>query len=130
MHELGHLIAACFYSNEKISVRIGSGVKFLYLESKMINLSLCLIPYGGFIAFEENKKKNKRSKLLVYLMGPIFSLMLFLVLAFIYYLSTQEVYLFVGIYNLAYFFISIIPNKDGEDFVQSDGYKILKLLRE
>ena len=99
VHETGHFIV-CTIKKKKI--------KFIKIFSiKYENKKISIVPYfsfGGVVSFVKDQTSSK----LVYLLGPIFSLFISLIILFLY-LIFKEVILFVLflLYVITLFFVSI-----------------------
>lgn len=106
VHELSHMTAASFMDTKilSMSVGIGPGIK---KKIKDIDVTFSIIPFGGAVSilFEE-KSKIKRS--LVYLVGPLSTL----ILAIIYIILNISV-LGYGLLLLSVIDFLPIGNRDG-----------------
>ncbi|WP_226665279.1 M50 family metallopeptidase [Metabacillus litoralis] len=141
VHELGHAITASTLLKAPVKIRLGTQYKGNGFTLGKINIKIQ--PLSGWVGFFKHDvpsdKVSKNSNLLIYLAGPIFSLLLFsicLITTSTLNFPTILDHLIKHISNasLLQFFITIVPLKypaflGSYSGTYSDGYRILKLLQ-
>jgi len=144
IHELGHGIPALLYTNNKVTLYLGSygdpkesfkvafGRLVLFFNKKPFNWNI-----GLCVREEHIPSINKH--IIVVLMGPLASLALSLVLSyFIFFIDLNEhILVILALFNISTyydFFINIVPNNKpiklhNGSLVYNDGKQILDLMK-
>jgi membrane-associated protease RseP (regulator of RpoE activity) len=85
IHELGHLISGLVLGLDIKSFNVGIGTNLLSLNFFNIDWNLNLLPLGGYVHFTENIELLSYKNLITLFAGPLFSILLAMVLIFIFY---------------------------------------------
>lgn len=103
-HEVGHLIAAKVIKLKKVTLYIG---KYLFvINTKKVKISPVLSFSAIEMDYEEMMEKSKKQIFLLYILGPIFTLILFFIGIFI--INTFLGFVII-VFNGIMFIISLIP---------------------
>lgn len=142
VHELGHALVATHLLKVPVEIKLGTTFnrKGLTLGRIHINIQL-LSGWVGFFNYKAPTKKVSKSKqILIFLAGPLFSILLSSVcFTFLTYINVpmilNNLLKFIMHASLAQFLITIIPFKYPDFFgsysgLSSDGYQIVKLIRQ
>ncbi|WP_160648006.1 site-2 protease family protein [Chengkuizengella marina] len=136
IHELGHAFVALFNTNKEINIKLGKGTRSLNMT--LGRIKVMIYPFSGWsgITYVEHFK-NLNYKIIFYLSGPIFSIVLSLTC---YKLldMTSNMYILnyslkqIMVCSLLQFLLTIIPMRynnftGGGYATKSDGLRIMEL---
>lgn len=139
-HEMGHAFFAIIFTRHEVKIRFGGKIDKKSL--KIGRLVICLngiYPYYGSVHWD-NESLSTIKRILIYLGGPIFSLLLSFLLwklirlgIFIY--VNEGLIQFIFLWSIWQFIITIIPIRytkffSGYDGMNSDGLNALNIFNE
>ncbi|MBO1003092.1 site-2 protease family protein [Pseudogracilibacillus auburnensis] len=127
-HELGHVVGAILMKASFIRLTIGIGNKLwqgTFQHVQIIIRRFFLI--NSLTSTIREEPFERREKIMITLMGPVFSGLLAAIFYVMYHLffSTYILYI-VFLFNIWLMIINLLPFKIGQK--QSDGYTIYKLI--
>lgn len=127
-HEIGHLVGASMMRATSIQLTIGIGKPLWYHKYANVNVMIRrFFLMNSVTSTVRTDPFSKREKIVITMMGPLFSGML-TIIAFVAYnvfVPTDILYLFF-MFNLWLAIINLIPFKIKQK--QSDGYTICALI--
>ncbi|MEI3604692.1 M50 family metallopeptidase [Pseudogracilibacillus sp. SE30717A] len=127
-HEIGHAVGAKIFQASSIQLSLGVGNKLWAARWQNIHITIyTFFLVNSYVASIREERFSKKEKIIIALLGPMFSLLLATLLFIVYhaFISANVVYIFF-LFNVWIFFINLIPIKIGQK--QSDGYTICKLM--
>jgi|SRR5699024_3981742 len=127
-HELGHVYAAKLVKSDHVELSIGLGKQIWQGQIKGVHMYIQkLFLINSFTSSHRKQPYSKHEKILISVMGPLFSLLLAMLLFIVYgYLYTLPVIYVLHLFNLWVSLVNLIPFKVGQKV--SDGYTIYKQL--
>lgn len=139
IHELGHAIAGLIFTNKDVKIKIGNAN--LNKKLKILRLIIEFNGYNSIINLnygltEWNKPNKAYQSIIIYLSGPLFSLLMFILSSYIILICNEYniIYILFQIFSLLtfiQFIFTIFPIKYKNYAYyknKSDGYKIIELL--
>ncbi|MFA1822802.1 site-2 protease family protein [Virgibacillus oceani] len=129
VHEAGHAFAARTAKADHIQLTIGCGKKIYEKSFQIFQLSIHRFFFlGGFATSSRNRQFKPSEKIWITIMGPLTSAMLAFIFYFLYYLFPNNYVLLFCLFNVWLTIVNLLPlNLKGK---QSDGYKILQLMKQ
>jgi Zn-dependent protease len=128
LHEAGHAFAARTAKADHILLTLGFGKKIYDISYHKFQLKIHRFFFlGGFATSSRNKQFTHLELIWITIMGPLTSAFVALMFYFIHFLFPNNYFLLFYLFNLWLTIVNLLPlNIRGK---QSDGYKILKLIR-
>lgn len=125
IHEFGHAIGAKFVKADQVKINIGFGKRKTMMKIFSIHIFIFLCYFlGGYVISERNPSYTDLEKIIISLFGPIFNILLAIILYFTLKSFSNPFISVIYIFNFWLGFINLIPFKIfGKS---SDGHTILK----
>lgn len=127
-HELGHLYAAKMVKANVIELSIGVGKTFIKIKRKGIHITVRHFFFlNSYTSSYRQVPYLSYEKILISMMGPLFSLFLAMIWFIIYsFFGMILIFYVFHLFNLWIGIINLLPFKIGQK--ESDGYTICKQL--
>ena len=129
IHEAGHAFAARTAKADHILLTIGYGKKLYVKSFAVFQLSIHRYFFlGGFATSSKNKQFKTSEKIWITIMGPLTSALTAFAFYFLHDLLPNNYFLLFYLFNVWLTIVNLLPlNLRGK---QSDGYKILQLMKQ
>ncbi|WP_160680263.1 hypothetical protein [Clostridium sp. C8-1-8] len=137
IHESAHALSALILTKNKVDLLLGSfdGPLIKSFSIKRINIRIYGFNplFGGINCFLEGIRDI--SKVIIYLSGPLISLLSGIVLLIVINITNIEILNYYADYMLIQFFITILPIKYPKIFFhyynkESDGYNAIRIIKK
>jgi Zn-dependent protease len=128
LHEAGHTFAARTANADQMQLSIGIGKKIYGKYFGKLELTIhSLFFLGGFSASSRSTQFTSTEMIWITLMGPLTSALAAVAFYFIHLVFPSHYVLLFFLFNAWLAIVNLLPLKVGEK--QSDGYKIIQLIR-
>jgi len=130
VHEGGHALGARIAKADTVVLSIGVGKEALSYSFKKVHLKVHMLFFmGGYVLSERATSYTTGEKCLISICGPLLNILCATGLFYMQvYIVDHPFVALLCLFNVWLAFINIIPFKIGNK--QSDGYTILKVLKE
>lgn len=127
-HEIGHVIGAKWVQATSIQLTLGMGKELWEGDVGNVTVTVrSLFIINSYTSTMRESPFQKKEKIIISLMGPIFSGVLALCFYGVYIIFIHESTIFIFfLFNLWLFFINLLPFRIGQK--ESDGYTICRLM--
>lgn len=128
-HELGHVTGARFIHASRVILMIGEGKTIWKGQFKFITIILRRLYFINSVTQTiPNQPLTKRNIVTISAMGPIFSLLLGVIVYLVYAIFISHIIIYIlFLFNIWLGVVNLIPFKIGQK--QSDGYTILQAMK-